>query len=402
MKTITTMNTYYTLLLFLLSTLSVFAQAPEKMSYQAVLRDADKALLTNQEVGMQIRILRIQGDVTTEVYKETHAKSTNENGLLSIVIGDGAVVSGALKNLDWSSGPYSIETATDPTGGSNYTITGTSELLSVPFALHATTATTAENAATAATATKLATSKEINGVAFDGSSDITITANASTLIGVVPIVKGGTSIAAYTEGDILYAGASNSLAKLAKGAAGQVLTMDAANLPAWQNPTPLAYAFLQGYYSHYNSGFLITYTLDSESLLFSAVEPTTSKIDLVPPVIDGADLITADINAINVNYNDNEVIIENAGRYEIDAVINFRNNGVTINNHGAKLMLNSAVIAADLLSLYPTSGTYSLSYRLRWSGALNANDVIDMRLFSQNSTSFELIGYTFNIKQIRL
>ena len=129
------MKKLYTLLVTLVITASTFAQAPEKMSYQAVVRDSGNAIVSNQDVGMQLSIL--QG--TTAVYVETQTPTTNANGLVSIALGNGSVVSGTFATIDWSAGPYSIKTETDPTGPlTNYTITGTSELLSVPYALHAT------------------------------------------------------------------------------------------------------------------------------------------------------------------------------------------------------------------------------------------------------------------------
>jgi hypothetical protein len=126
----------------ILMTASVFlpqqasAQAPQKMSYQAVIRDNSNALVTNQMVGMQISIL--QGSANgAAVYAETQAPTTNANGLASIEIGSGTLVSGNFASINWANGPYFIKTETDPAGGSNYTITGTSQLLSVPFALYA-------------------------------------------------------------------------------------------------------------------------------------------------------------------------------------------------------------------------------------------------------------------------
>jgi hypothetical protein len=131
------MKKTYTLLLFLLATVSILAQVPEKMSYQAVLRDASNTLLTNQEVGMQISIL--QSTITgVAVYIETQTTTTNINGLVSIAIGSG-ISSDDFSAIDWSAGPYFIKTATDPSGGSSYSITGTSQLMSVPFAMYATT-----------------------------------------------------------------------------------------------------------------------------------------------------------------------------------------------------------------------------------------------------------------------
>jgi hypothetical protein len=131
------MKRNYTLLLFLLATVSILAQTPEKMSYQVILRDASNTLLTNQEVGMQISIL--QTTITgTAVYIETQTATTNINGLVSIAIGSGTS-SNNFSAIDWSAGPYFIKTETDPSGGSSYTITGTTQLMSVPFALYAKT-----------------------------------------------------------------------------------------------------------------------------------------------------------------------------------------------------------------------------------------------------------------------
>jgi hypothetical protein len=113
-----------------------FAQAPPKMSYQAVVRDNSNQVVANRVTGMQISIL--QGSVSgTAVYVETQAPVTSSSGLVSIVIGTGTIVSGSLATIDWANGTYFIKTETDPTGGSTYTITGTSQLLSVPYALSA-------------------------------------------------------------------------------------------------------------------------------------------------------------------------------------------------------------------------------------------------------------------------
>jgi len=111
------------------------AQPPQKMSYQAIVRNAGNALVANHVVGMKFSIL--QGSETgTAIYSETQTPTTNANGLVSIEIGGGA----GFDAIDWESGPYFIKTETDPTGGASYTITSTSQLLSVPYALHAKTA----------------------------------------------------------------------------------------------------------------------------------------------------------------------------------------------------------------------------------------------------------------------
>jgi len=133
------MKKVFSFLAAVLLTASVFAQSPEIVSYQAVIRNSSQALVTNTKVGMKISIL--QGSESgTAVYAETQTPTTNVNGLVSIEIGTGTVVNGSFSTINWAKGPYFIKTETDPTGGTNYTIIGTSRLLSVPYSLHAKTA----------------------------------------------------------------------------------------------------------------------------------------------------------------------------------------------------------------------------------------------------------------------
>ncbi len=117
-------------------TTNLWAQAPQKMSYQAVIRNTSGELVRDQQVGMRISI--IQESVNgTSVFVETHNPTTNANGLVSVEIGSGTLTNGGMESIDWTEGPFFLKTETDPTGGNNYSIVGTSQLLSVPFALHA-------------------------------------------------------------------------------------------------------------------------------------------------------------------------------------------------------------------------------------------------------------------------
>jgi len=125
------MKKLFTLPMVVLITFSVFAQAPQKISYQAVIRNASNALVTSHVVGMRISISQSSAGGTV-VYTETQTPTTNSNGLVNIEIGGGP----GFNNINWANNPYFIKTETDPTGGTNYTITGTSQILSIPYSLY--------------------------------------------------------------------------------------------------------------------------------------------------------------------------------------------------------------------------------------------------------------------------
>lgn len=132
------MKKLFTTIAAVVITVYVLAQAPQKMSYQAVIRDGVGTLLQSHAVGMRIQILQTS-EFGAAVYVETHSTTTNVNGLVTLEIGSGNVVFGTFAGINWAAGPYFIKTETDPTGGTSYTITGTSQLLSVPYALYAKT-----------------------------------------------------------------------------------------------------------------------------------------------------------------------------------------------------------------------------------------------------------------------
>jgi hypothetical protein len=135
------MKNFYFNLLFLSLSMGFFtfqanAQAPQSMSYQSVIRNSSNLLLANTQVGIKISVL--QGSSTgNEAYVETQTATTNANGLVSLQIGAGTANIGTFSEIDWANGPYFIKTEIDPTGGSNYSITGTQQMASVPYALYA-------------------------------------------------------------------------------------------------------------------------------------------------------------------------------------------------------------------------------------------------------------------------
>ena len=133
------------LLTLLCCSFLLWSQAPQGMNYQSIVKNASGDLVSSSPIGLEIQIL--QGSVSgTIVYEETHNISTNTNGLLTLVIGQGTT-SGDFSSIDWANGPFFVKTNTDPDGGTNYSISGTTELLSVPYALYATNGLTDGNVA---------------------------------------------------------------------------------------------------------------------------------------------------------------------------------------------------------------------------------------------------------------
>lgn len=111
------------------------AQVPQKFSFQAVVRSSSNQLITNQQVGVKVSIL--QGSASgNSVFSERHTPTTNANGLATFEIGNGTNISGSFATINWAGGSYFVKVETDPAGGTNYSITGTSQLLSVPYSLY--------------------------------------------------------------------------------------------------------------------------------------------------------------------------------------------------------------------------------------------------------------------------
>lgn len=134
------MKKLHTIVIALFLSVTILAQTPEKISYQAILRDADNALLINTTVGMQMSILQ-GSDTGTPVYIETQMPVTNDNGLVTIEIGTGTS-NDNFADIEWGTSTYFLKTEIDIDGGTNYTITGVSELLSVPYSLYSKSADT--------------------------------------------------------------------------------------------------------------------------------------------------------------------------------------------------------------------------------------------------------------------
>jgi hypothetical protein len=181
------MRRAFTLLLLMTVALKVFAQSPQKMSYQAIMRAQDNSLVVNSSVGL--RIIIHQGSATgTSVYQETHSATTNANGLVSLEIGTGTVVTGNFSTIAWDKGPYFIETQVDVQGGVNYNITGVTQLLSVPYALYAETAGKTTGAASRAVVISFTSSRSVaiadinNTIECTLSATLTITSDFGSMV----------------------------------------------------------------------------------------------------------------------------------------------------------------------------------------------------------------------------
>lgn len=176
------MKNIFTILAILITT-SVFAQAPQEMSYQAVVRNSDGDLVQDSKIGMSIAIIDDLGN-NNFVYNETQTPSTNSNGLISINIGTGTTTD-KFSDIDWANGEFYLLTMYDLSGGTNYTIVNTIQLLSVPYALHAKTAETAETAKVAETAKSIiGETSEINYYPQSASRDQDILVSFSGGAGV--------------------------------------------------------------------------------------------------------------------------------------------------------------------------------------------------------------------------
>ena len=125
-------------LLALAITLITTAQAPQGFNYQATVRNSSGALIINQNVLFKFNVM-LNSQTSLPVYSETHQAPTDDLGQVNLVIGTGTATTGTFTGINWASGTYylGIELNT----GSGYVAMGTTQLLSVPYALHANTAT---------------------------------------------------------------------------------------------------------------------------------------------------------------------------------------------------------------------------------------------------------------------
>ncbi len=137
MKKITTL-----FILLLIAVLTITAQPPQAFKYKAIALDKSGRLILNQQVAMRISILK-GSETGIAVYVETHTPFTNLFGIIELEIGKGTPELGTISAIDWGASDYYIKIEMDPKnkgkghGNEGYTVIGTSQLLSVPYALYA-------------------------------------------------------------------------------------------------------------------------------------------------------------------------------------------------------------------------------------------------------------------------
>jgi len=164
--------------------ISILAQAPQSINYQAVARNAQGMIIPAQNVSIRFSI--IDGTITgSALYQEIHNTVTNNYGLFSLAIGKGTPITGTFSGINWSSTTdkfLKVEIASS--GGNNYDLQGITQLLSVPFALYA-------------EKTKL-----VAGAGINITNGNTISSTAASYTGGTGINISGTTISgAYTAGN---------------------------------------------------------------------------------------------------------------------------------------------------------------------------------------------------------
>ena len=115
---------------------TLIAQAPKSFKYQAIARDIEGNVISDQQISLKINLL--QGSKSGQnIYSETHNLQTNQFGLINLEIGTGNNISGSISSINWGLSKFFVNVEIDMNGGSDYKSIGVSQLLSVPYALYA-------------------------------------------------------------------------------------------------------------------------------------------------------------------------------------------------------------------------------------------------------------------------
>jgi hypothetical protein len=228
------MKKLYTLLAFIATTV-IFAQAPQGFNYQATVRNSAGDLIVNQNVYFKFNLM-LNSASSVPVFSETHYTPTDDLGQVNIVIGQGTATVGNFSTINWGNGNYylGIELNT----GAGYVAMGTTQLLSVPYALYANSSGNAQ-AATPNLADVLAVNNGANNLQIKNLADPTEAQDAVTkayaqnLVSQVSQLPSGNS-----NGDMLYWNGTQWI-ELSPGQPGQILQINSDNIPTWLTPTGL-------------------------------------------------------------------------------------------------------------------------------------------------------------------
>jgi uncharacterized coiled-coil protein SlyX len=112
---------------------------PQGINFQAVARDVEGEILANRNISLKLS-LKSQQPSEQIFYVETHQVTTNAFGLFDLIIGQGDPMEGSFERVPWNTRHIMMETAMDDSGGSEYQVLATTNLLAVPYAFHAQTA----------------------------------------------------------------------------------------------------------------------------------------------------------------------------------------------------------------------------------------------------------------------
>jgi hypothetical protein len=174
--------TFKMVMALLLCTQLLWAQVPQKFNYQGIARDTKGNPMSGKTMRLKLSVLPTQ-DATVPEYEETQLVTTNEFGLYTLKIGEGEATVGEMNTVKWETGNKYIRVSIDPQGGSQFTDAGTTQLLSVPYAIYAEKAGMAKNTGGSRAGNQHYLSKfdasgsstaEINSQIFDNGTSIGI------------------------------------------------------------------------------------------------------------------------------------------------------------------------------------------------------------------------------------
>ena len=304
----------FTILSLLFFALSATAQAPQAFKYQAVVRTAAGQVLPDQQVGLLIELFGAD-----TIYRETHAAMTNAFGLVNLEVGRGTALFGDFATIDWNQ-QIIIVISLDVTGGTDYVPMGSSELLSVPYALYAANGGSSDDDGdpTNEIQTLMQTGAEVtlsngggtitvNDADADPANELELPADAQT-------------------GDLAYYNGT-AWQRLPVGIPGAVLTMGADGIPVW-------YRKFQEFFGTYN----VSEICEGQSFSYPIViGPSTSG-------------------------NENEIILQNFGAYNLPVTGTLDGNNLTIDYVGGGYTITgTGTFNGDVLTYTNTTSLNGLS-----------------------------------------